>query len=406
MKRFCAFFLLTLVSTTSFSSPRVDSNFGFGGATTNNVNATDLMAPILGPIVRIGGLDLIGMTHQLDFANAAIVDVDSERDVFWLWAGTNNILISSMTGLFDPNQAPLELFATMEKLYANQGARVFVVPNLMLLGNLPRFNTDETERNQVNEMTESHNAALSVLLEIFSATRPDATIIRLDVQSLFSELEASPEFKNVTEACFTTGLPNGTSCSEYLYADDIHFSSAAAEKIADLAAESLSNIHVRRFVTLGDSFVDTGSFFDTTQRTIGFGIPSKPSFEGRFSDGLNVIDHVERALNVDIASRAFAQPYRTTITSSAVTNLGQESDIIIAKRITLSEPIYFFSTIDVTFDQGGSCHYTIDWFISDTLSLKSCTNGLQAGDTVPAQQLSFNQYFIDGSLSLDLFYYR
>lgn len=397
--------LLALPALADVNNPRVDTNFGFGGATTYSENATDLFAPTLGPVIRSAGLDLIGLSQQVDFANAILGDVDSQRDVFWVWAGTNNILIDSIMGTSNSARAADDLVAVLEDLYMNQGARIFVVPNLMLLGNIPQFNTTEESRNGINFLTQVQNDMLADALDDFSRIYRDAKVIDLDVQSLFTELETSSSFDNTTESCFTTGLPNGLSCEKYLYADDIHFSSAAAGKIAELAASELADIDVRRFVTFGDSFVDTGSLSDTTIRTLGISIPAAPSFEGRFSDGLNVIDQVEQLLGVEVATNAFVQPSRLALEVFGSSDLTDPVDVIVPNKITLSEPVYFFSNVKIKFGNKGTCFYWPESFFSDTLSAQHCSRSLQPGETVTTDDVSTRNYYMDSDLTLDLFFY-
>ena len=385
------------------ASPRSDSNFAFGGATTNTQNATDIFSPELGAAVEAAGLELVGLNQQMSFAEAALADINSSRDVFWLWAGTNNILVGSVTGEADPSIAPSELKAAMVRLYNNLNARIFVVPNLMLLGNIPQFNFDPEVQAGINALTAGQNALLAQAIAEFSAEYKDTTVISLDIQSLFLELEASGEFANTSEACFTTGLPNGIPCSDYLYADDIHFSSAAAAKIAELTLLQLDYIDVRRLITLGDSFVDTGSFYNTTERAIGFGIPTAPSFEGRFSDGPNVIDHLESILLPELSTSAFSQPSKVTL-SEGSNALEEAVDILIPANLTVTNESSF-GLVFLSFGAKGYCWYFPDGKVDGQRRLSGCLGGLKAGQTVMEENVLLIAPFSPGAVTMDLYYY-
>lgn len=403
MKQFLLGFLLVAISTASNAFPRNDSNFAFGGATTNTQNATAIFAPELAGAVNAVGLELFGLTQQLEFAEAALANIDSSRDVFWLWAGTNNILAGAVTGAADPTVAPKDLKAAMTRLYKRLGARIFVVPNLMLLGNIPQFNQDPATQQGINALTAGQNALLAQAMAEFKAEFPDAQVIELDVQGLFLQLETSGQFNNTTEACFTTGLPNGIPCSDYLYADDIHFSSAAAGEIVDLAMTELAGVNVRRFITLGDSFSDVGSFYNTTLRSIGMGIPAFPSFDGRFSDGPNVIDQLEAAIQPEFLSTAFAQPFRKTIERGA-NNFEQPLDVIVPAGITVPNENKF-GVVVLSFDKAGYCVYFAEGQQDGFHKLVTCSSQLTAGKGVSTSRVLLFAPSARGQVSMDLFHY-
>lgn len=403
MPNFEQFDTLTAASANvSASESSAGLNFAFGGATTNGQNATALFAPELDAAASAVGLELVGLSQQLDFAETVLPNVDSNRDVFWLWAGTNNILIGAITGAPDPTLAPNELKAAMERLYKEVGARHFVVPNLMLLGNIPQFNKDPNTQAAINGLTAQQNMLLAQTIAEFRADYPRANVIELDVQSLFLGLEASGEFGNTNEACFTVGLPNGIPCSNFLYADDIHFTSSAAARIAELAAPELANMGVRRIITLGDSFVDTGSFYNTIERATGQGFPGFPFYEGRFSDGPNVIDHLEAMIVPDFASSAFPQPSRMNISEG-----GNDiaANVIVPAKVTLTNES-FFGIVVLNFPNQGACFYYPDWNVDGKRRLTFCNGGLTAGETVSADGVELYAPFSRDEVTADVFFYQ
>lgn len=52
---------------------------------------------------------------------------------------------------------------------------------------------------------------------------------------------------------------------------------------------------IQELVIFGDSLSDSGNLFQAT------GIPGAPYYEGRFSNGLNYVDYLGEALNIDVA---------------------------------------------------------------------------------------------------------
>ncbi len=401
MTRYLLSLLLATYTTFAFGIESHTANFAFGGATTHSRNATALFAPELDDAAGAVGLELVGLHQQLDFAEATIRQVNAEQDVFWLWAGANNILIGALTGTPDPTQAPTDIMTAMKRLYHNLGARQFIIPNLMLMGNLPQFNTDPNTQNGINALTIQQNAILAQTLEQFRAEHPDASVTLLDVQSLFLQLETSGEFLNTTEACFTTGLPNGIPCNHYLYADDIHFTSSAATKIVDLALRELPQTEFRKLIVLGDSFSDTGSFFNTIERAIGTGFPGFPFHQGRFSDGPNVIDQLEARLQPDTMSGAFHQPMRTNI-AEGINPI--DANVIVPANLTLSSESRF-GMVALKFPGKGLCLYLPDWQPDGFRRLSFCSGGLQAGQSVSTEYIVLRAPFSTNSVSTDLFHY-
>ena len=231
------------------------------------------------------GLELIGLDDELIFAAQTLDDVDPYADVFWVWVGLNDYL----AGETDPTRAPLRIVDALGTLYDKVGARVFVVPNLFRSGMIPLAQTlPPGAAAGLDALSAAHNAVLAAGLAEFAATHPDALVIPIDVYSIFEGFAVDPEFSNTTDSCVDVGLPTGESCDGWLFFDTVHPTTAAMNHVATTAAEAtlaaLDGAPVRRVITLGDSFSDTGMFFDTILRATGVGFPPVPPFyDGRLA---------------------------------------------------------------------------------------------------------------------------
>ena len=87
------------------------------------------------------------------------------------------------------------------------------MPNLPLLGHMPRFNDSPTTLATYNQRTTQFNTALAAMLDNLETANSALAIARLDVEALFSEALAQPAsfgLTNVTDAA-APGLEPGDS---------------------------------------------------------------------------------------------------------------------------------------------------------------------------------------------------
>lgn len=70
-------------------------------------------------------------------------------------------------------------------------------------------------------------------------------------------------------------------------------------------AQVFSNSYTK-VISFGDSMSDTGNLFDSIVAFGGKGMPAAPSYKGRFSDGVVVIEAMANALNLPLVNYAFA----------------------------------------------------------------------------------------------------
>lgn len=382
-------------------SPRAAVNFAFGGATTNSANAMDAFAtevPQLGPLldnIRSAGLNVIGLSQQLDFARRALNDVDAAHDLFWVYAGINNFL----SGATDPQAGVDELMAALESLYADVGARRFMVPNLPSLAALPLYaGEDETVRAQLSVLSQHHNVALASALASFRETHVDATVSEVDVHAIFEAHVSDGVFLNPSVACDSAvpaeELAKPGACDGYLFLDIVHPSTSAWTPVAEAAAAALEGIEIKRVITLGDSFSDRGALSDTFQRTVGFAFPMAPFTEGRYTDAANIIELLESRLAVDTITGPFAQPFAflERFEESGASSLDATS-LFVPKMLAVESPgsaksvsLRFSNEADAS--KVVVCLYEVG--VSAGASLTGCSSQVRGGDVLEATHIELS----------------
>jgi phospholipase/lecithinase/hemolysin len=377
------------MASSAQAQPRADVNFAFSGATTNSANALDAFAaqdPTLAPLVagiRAGGLDIIGVSQQLEFAAATLNDVNPAADLFWVYAGINNYLAGGQ----DPSVAPTEVGAALERLYSEVGARRFVVPNLPAIGDIPLFFAQPQQaKDGLNYLTVLHNQILDGVVAGFQAAHPDASVTTVDVFSVFQGHKVSGQFANTAIGCDMVlpreALAAPGACEGFLYLDIVHPASAAWAPVAEDVVDALQGGDVDRIITIGDSFSDLGSLSDTFLRTLGFAFPLPPFTEGRFTEAENVIQQVEALLAVETSSVAFAQPFRASESftrSGTATTVGS---VYVPKR--LSGTACPGAKVKLTFERPEGKKVKCDYKANGegTFELKKCNHSVSGGDLI------------------------
>ncbi len=389
-------------------APKTDVNYAFGGASTGTINATALFAPELDAAVGAIGLDLIGLDVGLELAVQTLDRVDSQTDVFWVWAGLNDYL----AGGADPTIAPARIVAALETLYDRVNARIFVVPNLFRAGMIPLAQTLPPGADAgLDALTAGHNAALAGGLAAFAATHPDAIVVPVDVYAIFEAFLLDPAFTNVTDSCVDVSLPTGGNCDGWLFFDTVHPTSAAMGYVATAAATALAAVvdgPVRRVITIGDSFSDTGMFFDTIERATGTGFPPAPPFYlGRFADGPNVLDQFETLVGVATETSRFSQPLRAPLDADAHPHLNMAiGELDVSGEVFVRRSIDAGDARFATLHLGATACLYGPQANSGELGLWGCTGGVRLGERVQTTSALLVAWGFTGeSISLDLFYY-
>lgn len=323
--------------------PRANVNFAFGGATTNSGNAIGFFAPEVEDQVEDAGLELIGITQQLDFAIATLNDVNKKDDVFLVFASVNNYSVGEMNPLI-----PIaEIVKALETLYEKLGARHFVVPNLLSLADLPLIAeaSDMLTLAILEIVSVVHNAILGVALAGFQVSHPDATLIVADVYGAMKKHLKSGEFSATSRGCKEVGPPGIETyysntenaadgefgyglgpCDGFLFLDGLHPSSAA-----------WAPVDAKRIITVGDSYSDLGTFGDVLVRA---GVdpdptaPVGPPFtESRFTEGQNLVQQVEDLIGAETQSAPFLQPFTASETFTADGFATTTGDMFVPKAL-------------------------------------------------------------------------
>ncbi|MEM1011675.1 MAG: SGNH/GDSL hydrolase family protein [Planctomycetota bacterium] len=256
------------VEATTDAIPLVPATPGpayFNGRFSNGpVWVENLSASLsLGPVVRSGaGGDNFAHGGALASGssfpfNLVVDDLDDQvddflnrdgtadaADLFVILIGGNDIEAAVNGGSnATATAAATETLDQITRLY-DAGARHFLTPNLPDLGLVPRYDGQEA---LATSRTLAFNTTLDAGLDAFELARPDATLFRLDLVTLFADLVADPAsfgLVNVTDSA-APGLVAGdgnydlsqvvSNADEFLFWDDLHPTATGHALLADAA---------------------------------------------------------------------------------------------------------------------------------------------------------------------------
>ena len=227
--------------------PQGGVNLAFGGATTEAVNTSDSMFPALQDVseVQPGQISLLTNLTNLIDPNALYI----------FWYGANDYLPTT-----SPNFAPFDTPETTVNNIANGltnlaglGAKNILIPNLPLLGSVPRANNLDPffpmvelgTAERLDLLSVAHNQLLSTTIEDLSANfGAEVNLIPLEIDRLFerviTEFNTTPDrspFSNITDVCLLN--PACTNPDEFFYWDGIHPTKKTHEIIGQFALETL-----------------------------------------------------------------------------------------------------------------------------------------------------------------------
>lgn len=230
--------------------PPTPGPFYFNGRFSNGPNYTETLSAGLGlgpvaPSVLAGNNYAYGgaLATGTPFPTSIVVQDVDDQVAQYLAAhpvGSPTALYVVYAGSNDLNTNPADvatpvdsLAESIARLYA-AGARQVLVPNLPLLGLVPRNNGNPAQAAAANAVTAQFNAALAAALDDLQAARPDLTLYRLDVAGLFAAVVADPAAYGLTNvtAPAAPGLEPGDQTydtallapnpDQYLFWDDLH----------------------------------------------------------------------------------------------------------------------------------------------------------------------------------------
>jgi phospholipase/lecithinase/hemolysin len=159
----------------------------------------------------------------------------ASTDLFTLWAGGNDYL----NGATSPTNPVGNVTSSISTLYA-RGARKFLIPNLPLLGTIPR-NIGTPNQAAATAISAAHNALLKQQLISLRNSLTGITIYEMDVATRFEQVRQNPGafgLTNVTQPALvgSSVVPNPDN---YLFYDDIHPTRRGHQILSDLAVQSV-----------------------------------------------------------------------------------------------------------------------------------------------------------------------
>jgi phospholipase/lecithinase/hemolysin len=228
------------------------TNYAYGGAATgpvpgafgvtNNYATTYVHVPAPGlsaPNPAFAGFGNTGVNSQVARFLSDNPAYDPATALFFLWAGPDDLLISSTLG----NPAILpgtvanalnNLGAEILTLYAD-GARNFLVPNIFDLSLTPEaLRRSPAEQAGLYALSLGFANGQAVMLDSLEGL-PGINILRFDAFSFYQQVFANPAaygFTNVTDACLTAGGLCAAP-SSYLSWDGYYLTTAAHQVLAD-----------------------------------------------------------------------------------------------------------------------------------------------------------------------------
>jgi phospholipase/lecithinase/hemolysin len=154
--------------------------------------------------------------------------------LFTIWGGANDFLNAGHTNPLIPAQNLANEITTL----AGAGAKVFLVPNLPALGDLPSTSSLPAPiPAELNALSVAFNTILQTeAMQLGQALGVQVHIV--DVHSLMTDAMAHPAnygFTNVTDSA----LLSGSNGDGYLFWDTVHPTTQADQFIGGLAAQSV-----------------------------------------------------------------------------------------------------------------------------------------------------------------------
>jgi len=221
-------------------------NNAIGGAMTQGHSDEEIQAAI-----DAGALPPLGLVGQVDTYLSQSPEFKPDDTLFTIWIGGNDLLefFRGESSAAAPEALVQGAMANIETAVTDlidAGALNFLVLNLPDLSQTPAFNQQpEDTRNNINELVQGFNRALSVTLEGVEYQNSGVSIISLDVFTFMNGLIAQGIFNNTTGTYLEfdaegnpTGNVNGDA-DDFLFYDPIHPTTRAHAIIGDEAAAAV-----------------------------------------------------------------------------------------------------------------------------------------------------------------------
>lgn len=216
------------IQVANGATPQGGINFAFGGATTTVANTID--ANLFALPQQVGAFQTLLNPNQQPV----------DPDALYILAFGSNDYVPTTSVDFVPFTNPDQTLANISdaiQALASFGVKNLLVPNLSNLGDTPlALSLGQSVSNNLNQLTQEHNAGLSTLIADFNQNPAlGLNIIPLDINSLFSNPQ-NLGFANFTEPCLN--INTQTLCNnpeDYFYWDFIHPTTPAHSLVADAA---------------------------------------------------------------------------------------------------------------------------------------------------------------------------
>lgn len=193
--------------TRSDGSPRGD-NYAYAGAETNGPGG-------------FTGLFLDSLVEQVDeYLGRLGAATPDPGTLFVVFIGAND-LFGGQTNV----ATPVGVIRTQLERLVAAGARRLLGINLPLLGLTPDYNTRPADAAAIDSRTRSFNSALEGAYDAIEAGAAGATVHRLDVESLFSDLVADAAalgFTNTTQQGRPASGGSLNGAPGYVFWDGVH----------------------------------------------------------------------------------------------------------------------------------------------------------------------------------------
>jgi phospholipase/lecithinase/hemolysin len=179
-----------------------------------------------------GGLSFLGTPNiGLQISTYLAANTLNAHQLVTVWGGANDFLNAGQT---NPS-IPIANLASEITTLANAGGKLFMVPNLPLLGDIPATNTfPQSERDALNFLSSTFDTMLHSELNQLQQSL-GVTIFQPDINSLVQSAIANPGaygFTNVTDSAIADGVLSGQG---YLFWDTVHPTTAGQQFISDIA---------------------------------------------------------------------------------------------------------------------------------------------------------------------------
>lgn len=209
------------------------TNYARGGAMTHH-GPTELSIPSVFQQIQGKIMDK-SVGHAREGENFDATDLVS------IWAGANNLFFSGQTqirGEFENAalRAANEQLINTRMLMA-KGAKTVLIFNLPDIGKTPSYAGDPEGAAQATKFSVAYNKRMLEVLDILQKENPDAKLIPIDMEAIFTMLFNEPEkhgFADSSSQLIKVLAENPQAdASKYVFYDDVHPTTAAHKFIAE-----------------------------------------------------------------------------------------------------------------------------------------------------------------------------